>query len=83
MVIIQKPKNNLKELHLIIYDTMTFNTAEQKYPTYKRELCVIVKFTVKYKYLFQNLVRPGVIYTNYKPLAHFLDNSLHNGVYTH
>ena len=83
MVIVQKPENNLKELRLIIYDMMTFNTAERKYPTYKRELCVIVKSAVKYKYLFQNLVRPGVIHTDHKPLAHFLDSGLHDEVYAH
>ena len=67
----------------IIYDALTFSPTERKYQTYKRELCAMVKFATKFRYLLQNPALPGIIHTDHKPLIHFLGSSLHDGVYGH
>ncbi|SLM38554.1 Ribonuclease H-like domain [Lasallia pustulata] len=67
----------------IIYDALTFSITERKYQTYKRELCAIAKFASKFQYLLRNLERPGIIHTDHKPLVHFLNSSLHDGIYGH
>ncbi|SLM35366.1 hypothetical protein LPUS_04613 [Lasallia pustulata] len=67
----------------IIYDALTFSATERKYQTYKRELCAIAKFASKFQYLLWNLERPGIIHTDHKPLVHFLNSSLHDGIYGH
>ena len=67
----------------IIYDALTFSATERKYQTYKRELCAIAKFASKFQYLLRNLERPGIIHTDHKPLVHFLNSSLHDGIYGH
>lgn len=67
----------------IIYDALTFSATERKYQTYKRELCAMVKFSTKFQYLLRNPERPGIIHTDHKPLIHFLESSLHDGIYRH
>ena len=67
----------------IIYDSFTFSVAERKYHTYKRELCAMVKFASKYYYLLQNPNQEAIIHTDHKPLVHFLESSLHDGIYGH
>lgn len=68
---------------LVIYDTLTFSVTERKYQTYKRELCAMVKFSTKFQYLLRSPERPGIIHTDHKPLVHFLESSLHDGIYGH
>ena len=65
----------------ILYDAFTFNRAEVKYGTYKRELCAMVTFARKYSYLLRHSVKPGILYTDHKPLVQFLDSELHDGIY--
>ncbi|SLM37975.1 Ribonuclease H-like domain [Lasallia pustulata] len=80
----QKVNGELNPVEVpIIYDALTFSVTEQKYQTYKRELCAIVKFATKFQYLLRNPERPGIIHTDHKPLIHFLKSSLHDGIYGH
>ena len=67
----------------IIYDSFSFNDTQRKYPTYKRELCAIVKFVTKYDYLCKHPFIPAVVHTDHKPLTHFLKSDLHEGIYGH
>ena len=69
----------------ILYDIFIFNQAECCYSTYKRELCVIVKFAVKHNHLLQNSDSKmyEVLYTDYMSLIHFLELELHDGIYRH
>ena len=67
----------------IIYDALTFSATERKYPTYKQELCAMVRFTTKFQYLLRNPDCPGIIHTDHKPLVYFLESSLHDGIYGH
>ena len=67
----------------IIYDSVTFSVSEQKYLIYKWELCAMVKFVFKYHYLLWNPSLEAIIYTDHKPLVHFLESSLHDEIYSH
>ena len=65
----------------VIYDSFSFNDTQRKYPTYKRELCALVKFVTKYDYLCKHPFIPAVVHIDYKPLTHFLKSDLHEGIY--
>ena len=65
----------------IIYDSFSFNPCQRKYPTYKRELCAIVKFCSKYDYLCKHPYQKTIIHTDHRPLIHFLTSDTHEGVY--
>ena len=65
----------------ILYDSFTFTSAQRKYPTYKRELCAIATFCKKYDYLCKHPHNPTIVFTDHKPLTHFLGSDLHEGVY--
>ena len=67
----------------IIYDSFAFNKTQKKYPTYKKELCAIVKFTIKYDYLCKHPNNTTIIHTDHRPLTHFLPSDSHEGIYGH
>ena len=67
----------------IIYDSFTFAPTRRKYPTYKRELYALVTFVTKYDYFAKHPYLPAVVHTDHKPLTHFLDSDLHEGIYGH
>ena len=67
----------------IIYNALTFFTTERKYQTYKQKLCIMIRFTIKFQYLLQNLNCSDIIHTDYKPPVYFLKLSLHNSIYEH
>ena len=67
--------------HLILYDTFSLNNTERRYPTYKRELCKLVRFATKYDYFLRNPSIPGIIHTDHKLLVRFLDSDLHDDIY--
>ena len=53
----------------ILYDSITFDLFERRYPTYKRELCVLTKFVTKYNYFCKHPRNKAVIHTDHKPLV--------------
>ena len=67
----------------ILYNIFIFNQAECHYSTYKRELCIIVKFAVKHNYLLWNLNSKmyEVLYTDYISLICFLKLEFHDEIY--
>ena len=67
----------------ITYDAFTFSATQKLYPTYKKELCTIVKFMAKYDYLCKHPFNISIIYTNHRPLVHFLKSDLYKGIYGH
>ena len=67
----------------IIYDSFTFNVSQRKYPTYKKELCALVKFCQKYDYLCKHPYLTTIIHTDHRPLVHFLKSDIHEGIYGH
>ena len=69
----------------ILYDVFTFNQAECHYSTYKRELCVIVKFVVKHNHLLWNSDSKmyEVLHTDHMSLICFLKSELHDEIYRH
>ena len=67
----------------ILFDSFTFNPTQRLYPTYKKELCALVKFCDKYDYLCKHPYRTTVIHTDHRPLVHFLKSDSHEGIYGH
>ena len=67
----------------VIYDAIIFSITERRYITYKRELCVMIKFALKHHYLLRNLNRHVIIYINYKSLTQFLNFNMHDKIYDH
>jgi len=41
----------------------------------------MVKFLYKYNYLCKYPYNTSVVYTNYRPLVHFLGSDLYEGIY--
>ena len=76
--------DNLRSVEVfIIYNSFMFSVAERKYHIYKQKLYAMIKFAFKYYYLLQNLNQKIIIYTDYKPLIHFLKSSLYDEIYSH
>lgn len=67
----------------IAYDSFAFSATQKLYPTYKKELCAIVKFCTKYDYLCKHPYNTSVIHTDHRPLIHFMKSDLHEGIYGH
>ena len=67
----------------ITYDTFAFSATQKLYPTYEKELYAIVKFVAKYDYLCKHPYNTSIIYTDHRPLVHFLKSDLHEGIYGH
>lgn len=65
----------------IIYDSFTLSWTQRKYSTYKRELCALSKFAIKYDYLCKNPNLPTVIHINYKPLTFFCKSGCYKEIY--
>lgn len=79
-----RPIKSKKELKVpIVYDSFTFFSTQRKYATYKRELCALIRFVVKYDYLCKHPLHTTVIHTNHKPLMHFLKSDTLEGIYGH
>lgn len=67
----------------VIYDSFAFTRTRAKYPTYKRELYAIEVFTGKFDYLCKHPYNTTVVHTDHKPLIHFLESDLYEGIYGH
>ena len=65
----------------LLFDSFPFSATEVKYPTYKRELFVMVKFALKYDYFLRDPRLPGILHTDHKPLSTFLTTDIHDGIY--
>ena len=72
--------SNLVEVP-IIYDSFTFTPTRRRYPTYKRELYVLVEFVKKYDYLCKHPHHTTIVHTDHKPLTYFLKSDSHEGIY--
>ena len=67
----------------ITYDSFAFSATQKLYPTYKKELCAVVKFSIKYDYLCKHPYNTSIIHTDHRPLVHFLKSDSHEGIYGH
>ena len=67
----------------IIYDSFAFNKTQKKYFTYKKKLCAIVKFTIKYDYLCKHSNNITIIHIDHRSLTHFLFSDSHERIYDH
>ena len=67
----------------ILYDSFAFNKTQKKYSIYKKKLCVIVKFAIKYDYLCKHSNNITIIHTDHRFLTHFLLSNSHERIYDH
>ena len=67
----------------IVYDSFVFNKTQRKYSIYKKKLCVIVKFAVKYDYFCKHSNNTTIIHIDHRSLTHFLFSNSHEGIYDH
>ncbi|KAI1003141.1 hypothetical protein K3495_g5069 [Podosphaera aphanis] len=67
--------------HLILFDSFILSKTERNYGTYKRELFGIVSFCRKVHWMFMSS-DTSIIFTDHKPLTHFLDSHLVHGIYS-
>ena len=67
----------------ILFDSFMFTSTEQKYFTYKKELCAMIQFYIKYVYMLKSSALSEIIYTDYKFLIWFLMSDLHDSIYSH
>lgn len=67
----------------IAYDSFAFSATQKLYPTYKKELCAVVKFCVKYDYMCKHPYNTTVVHTDHRPLVHFMKSDCHEGFYGH
>lgn len=75
-------KENSVEV-LIIYDSFPFTATQRRYPTYKREMCAMVKFVTKYDYFVQASV-PTSYHSYWSQATYpFLTSDTHKGISRH
>ena len=75
-------ENDFEEIS-IVYDSFVFNKIQRKYSIYKKKLCVIVKFAVKYDYLCKHSNNTIIIHIDHRSLTHFLFSNSHEEIYDH
>src|SRR5438034_8541519 len=50
----------------ILFDSFMFTSTKQKYLTYKRKLCAMIQFCIKYAYMLKSSALFRIIYMNHK-----------------
>ena len=82
----QKNENSKNDKFMkvfILYDSVTFNSVERRYSTYKRKLCALIKFVSKYDYFCKHSRNRIIIHIDHKPLVRFFRADCHEGIYEH
>lgn len=73
-----------KEIEIfIIYDSFTFSSIQRKYFIYKKELCSLIKFVIKYNYFNKNSRLIIFIHIDHKSLIHFFKSDFYENIYEH
>ncbi len=67
----------------ILYHFITFKAAKRKYLIFKKELCALVRFVLKYDYFCKHSRNIVIIHTNHKSLIWFLRSNAQKDIYDH
>ena len=67
----------------ILYDAFSLSRIQRIYFTYKKKLCVLVKFAMKYDYMCKHLYNIITIHTDHRSLIRFLKFDFHENIYEH
>ena len=67
----------------IVYDSFIFVSTQRMYFIYKKELCSLTKFAVKYDYFCKHSIHITIIHIDHKSLTHFLKSDCHESIYEH
>ena len=65
------------------YDFIIFISTEMRYSIYKRKLCVLTKFVIKYDYFCKHSKIIVIIHIDHKSLIQFLKSDSHENIYDH
>ena len=76
-------KSDKKIEILIVYDSFIFVFTQKMYFIYKKELCLLIKFAVKYDYFCKHSIHTTIIHIDHKSLTHFLKSDCHEDIYEH
>ncbi|POS81945.1 hypothetical protein EPUL_005678, partial [Erysiphe pulchra] len=79
--LVKGSKSKRQQEHPILFDSFIFNHTERKYGTYKRDIFGIVSFCRKYAWMLRTQEQ-SIIFTDHKPLTHFMDSHLVFGIYS-
>ena len=67
----------------ILYDAFSLSRTQRIYSTYKKELCVLIKFAMKYDYMCKHSYNIITIHIDHRSLIRFLKSDFHEGIYEH
>ena len=67
----------------ILYDAFSFSRIQRIYSTYKKKLCVLIKFVMKYDYMCKRFYNMTIIHIDYRLLTRFLKSNFHEKIYKH
>lgn len=67
----------------ILYDSIIFTLIETRYSIYKKKLCALTKFVMKFDYLCKHLRHTIIVHTDHKLFIQFLQSNLYEEVYEH
>ena len=67
----------------ILYNAFSLFKMQRIYFIYKKKLCVLVKFVMKYDYMRKHLYNVTTIYTDHRSLIRFSKFDFHENIYEH
>ena len=67
----------------ILYDAFSLSKIQRIYSTYKKKLCVLIKFVMKYDYMCKHFYNMTIIYIDHRLLTRFLKSDFHEEIYEH
>ena len=65
------------------YDFIIFISTKMRYLIYKRKLCVLIKFVMKYDHFCKHSKIIVIIHIDHKSLIQFLKSDSHESIYNH
>ena len=84
LIIIQFQFQKKKMIEISVqYDFIIFISTEMRYSIYKRKLCVLTKFVIKYDHFCKHSRIMIVVHIDHKFLIQFLKSDDHENIYEH
>ena len=89
LIVTQHQNNSTDKLQkrtiemLILYDAFSLSRIQRIYSTYKKKLCVLIKFVMKYDYMCKHLYNMIIIHIDHRSLTRFLKSDFHEEIYEH
>jgi hypothetical protein len=82
LIITQFQIHNEKIIKIsILYDSLTFNATKRRYSIYKKKLCALIRFVMKYDYFCKHSKNMTLIHINHKSLIWFFRSNAQKNIY--